>query len=182
MNSRILEFIAYGHPAPQGSKERGASGQLLEASRFLGAYPRRMSGKMIIGGSGWRRELFLAIMRARIERDWQTTDAPCAVSMLFAVERAAEPVPHARLYPAVPPDLDKLVRAVNDALTRAGVWRDDALCVETPYQAKFYADSDEPEPNRSPGGEFYRGREPLVEFGPFALPRPGVWCRIKKLT
>jgi crossover junction endodeoxyribonuclease RusA len=32
----------------------------------------------------------------------------------------------APLYPTVTPDLDKLVRAVCDALTDAGVWRDDS--------------------------------------------------------
>jgi Holliday junction resolvase RusA-like endonuclease len=36
--------------------------------------------------------------------------------------------PSAPDWPGVKPDLDKLIRAVFDALTVAGVWRDDALC------------------------------------------------------
>lgn len=42
--------------------------------------------------------------------------------------------------PAVKPDLDKLLRAVLDALSEAGAWRDDAQVVELGEVAKRYAD------------------------------------------
>jgi hypothetical protein len=44
-----------------------------------------------------------------------------------------------RPYPSVTPDLSKLVRAVEDALTDAGVWRDDALVVRYHELEKRYA-------------------------------------------
>jgi len=47
--------------------------------------------------------------------------------------------PSAPGWPAVPGDLDKFVRAVGDALTDAGVWRDDALVVAL-RAVKRYAD------------------------------------------
>jgi Holliday junction resolvase RusA-like endonuclease len=40
--------------------------------------------------------------------------------------------------PAGPPDLSKLVRAVEDALTDAGVWKDDAQVTDTSSR-KTYA-------------------------------------------
>jgi crossover junction endodeoxyribonuclease RusA len=44
----------------------------------------------------------------------------------------------APVYPKTAPDLDKLIRAVNDALTDAGVWRDDGQ-VALLHAAKRYA-------------------------------------------
>jgi Holliday junction resolvase RusA-like endonuclease len=44
----------------------------------------------------------------------------------------------APVWPAVKPDLDKLLRAVFDSLTTAGVWRDDSLAVVV-SGAKHYA-------------------------------------------
>ncbi len=51
--------------------------------------------------------------------------------------------PSAPIRPEGPPDLDKLLRSTNDALTDARVWRDDAqLCSLT--TDKEYAEADEP--------------------------------------
>ena len=45
----------------------------------------------------------------------------------------------APVHPSVAPDLDKLVRCVNDAITDAGLWRDDAQVVVI-AAAKRYID------------------------------------------
>jgi len=45
--------------------------------------------------------------------------------------------------PAKMPDLSKLVRATEDALTDAGLWRDDAQVVEISAM-KYWADSRPP--------------------------------------
>ena len=47
--------------------------------------------------------------------------------------------PDAPLYPTVAPDLDKLIRAINDSCTDAGLWHDDAQ-VASIIAAKRYAD------------------------------------------
>lgn len=132
-----LELVAYGRPAPQGSKQFGASGQAYEQSRYLGEHPRP-DGR---GGSGWRKDVYLAAQRARIAAKWRTVTMPCALSLAFWVARPKRPDPDRPWlddYPAGPPDVDKLARAVADCLTRAGVWADDALWVRTHQLDKGY--------------------------------------------
>lgn len=63
-------------------------------------------------------------------------DVPLSVGMVFLMAR---PKSVRRPYPCVTPDLSKLVRAVEDALTDAKVWRDDALVVRYHELAKVYA-------------------------------------------
>lgn len=63
-------------------------------------------------------------------------DVPLSVGMVFMIKR---PKSVRRPHPCVTPDLSKLVRAVEDALTDAGVWRDDALVVRYHELAKVYA-------------------------------------------
>lgn len=48
-----------------------------------------------------------------------------------------------RPYPIVPPDLDKLVRAVGDGIGQSGlIWGDDSQVVEI-IARKYYADDRE---------------------------------------
>jgi Holliday junction resolvase RusA-like endonuclease len=63
-------------------------------------------------------------------------DVPLSVGMVFLIERKKSV---RRPYPSVKPDLSKLVRAVEDALTDAKVWRDDALVVRYHELDKVYA-------------------------------------------
>ena len=53
---------------------------------------------------------------------------PVRVRMVFTLPRPA--AAKKREYPHTKPDLSKLVRATEDALTDAGVWEDDARVVE----------------------------------------------------
>ena len=63
-------------------------------------------------------------------------DGPLRLTVTFGLPR---PAGHygkkglrasARAYPTVKPDATKLIRCTEDALTEAGVWRDDAQVVE----------------------------------------------------
>jgi crossover junction endodeoxyribonuclease RusA len=111
---RQLIVIAHGTPRPQGSKTRGAAGAMREASKGL---------------PYWRDVVKLAAMRARAATGWETvTGVPVRVDQRFYLERPA--VPEHPDFPLGPPDQDKLARAVNDALTQAGVLADDALIVD----------------------------------------------------
>src|SRR5690606_41988758 len=79
-------------------------------------------------------------------------DDPLAVAMLFTrprTKRHDRPGRTAHLLkatapprPAGAPDLSKLARSTEDALTSAGVWRDDARGVEYRRLAKVYVGSD----------------------------------------
>lgn len=59
---------------------------------------------------------------------------PVAVALVFTLER---PKTVKRALPHVAPDLDKLQRSVLDALTTAGVWKDDGQ-VTTISARKIY--------------------------------------------
>lgn len=54
--------------------------------------------------------------------------------------KAGNLLPSAPRYHTVKPDLSKLVRAIEDSLTDAGVWRDDNQVAIT-HSSKNYADS-----------------------------------------
>ena len=120
----MLNIRVFGRPAPQGSKSKGGAGQMLEASRFL---------------APWRAAVRLAAMRARSDAGHETLRGPCGVAMIFWMARPKDP--KYENYPAGKPDSDKLARAVDDALTMAGVWVDDALAVEV-HVYKRWEDGD----------------------------------------
>lgn len=110
---QYMSFVVFGRPAPQGSKDQDAAGNMFEASRFLPA---------------WRDKVKLGALRARSEHRWDTTDAAVAVDLLFALRRPARTL-HTD-YPGGQPDSDKLARAVLDMLTQAGVYVDDSRVVD----------------------------------------------------
>jgi Holliday junction resolvase RusA-like endonuclease len=61
-------------------------------------------------------------------------DEPLAVFLEFYLER---PKTVKRLFPAVKPDLDKLVRAVFDGITDGRAWHDDSQVIAV-YASKHY--------------------------------------------
>ena len=110
----MLDFFVEGTPVPQGSKNvyvRGGRAVLVDAN------PRLKS---------WRAAVRAAAEEAIAGEGWETLDEPCRVYLGFTMPRPQRPRWDV---PAVKPDLDKLTRAVLDALTDAGVWRDDSRVV-----------------------------------------------------
>jgi Holliday junction resolvase RusA-like endonuclease len=104
-NRLLLRFVASGIPRPQGSK-RIVRGRMIESAR---------------GHADWRRTVAMAAMAARQEREGEwPIERPVRVSIDFLVPGR----PDAR------PDIDKLSRAILDALTEAGVLRDDSQVIE----------------------------------------------------
>lgn len=109
--SRHLRVLVHGAPATQGSKKafiRGKKVVLVEMDDKLPA---------------WRAAVEAAA-RLAAGPGWQPMEA--AVSIAGEVRLLK---PRTTKYPDAPlgpPDLDKLQRALGDALTKAGVIRDDA--------------------------------------------------------
>ena len=102
-----------GNPVPQGSKRaivRGGKAVLIEQLE-----------KTL---KPWRRLVTLEARRQYAGREKLV--GPLVVRMVFSMPR---PKSVRRMYPSVAPDLDKLTRAVGDALTDAGVWGDDGQVV-----------------------------------------------------
>lgn len=122
----MLDFFVEGAPVPQGSKTgyvRGGRAVLVDANRRL---------------KPWRAQVRATAEAAMQRAGWETLDEPCRAYLGFTMPRPKRPRWRA---PAVKPDLDKLTRAVFDALTDAGVWRDDSrvVCMEV---TKKYEDED----------------------------------------
>lgn len=139
-------FTVYGEAAPQGSKKfvgmvEGKRGQqiprLVESSKEL---------------TRWRETV-----RKQAWAEWHgkaPLDAPLVVIMTFTLPKPASAPKTRRSWPMRKPDASKLARAVEDSLTDAGVFADDARIVDLIARKRF----------------------PLE--GADALERPGVLVRI----
>lgn len=119
-----------GIPAPQGSKRHVGNGRMIESSKHVGP---------------WRERVALAAYSACP----QPILGALRVSLLFTMPR---PKSHYRTgrnshllreaapdYPTGKPDVDKLARAILDALT--GVWWDDDSRVVSLGAVKVYGTS-----------------------------------------
>lgn len=112
-----------GVPIPQGSKSVArATGRTYDANPKL---------------RPWRKHVADTVAAWRLITQQQTYTVPVAANLAFVLPR---PKGHWRTgrnahllrdsaprHPGVKPDLDKLVRAIFDALTTAQLWTDDAL-------------------------------------------------------
>lgn len=116
----MIRITVYGNPAPQGSKSfKGMSNAghaiLVESSKAV--KPWRMDVKaaaMLVTGSGPR----------------PTISGPVSVKMIFTIKKPASAPKTKMTWPDRMPDLSKLVRSTEDALTEMLVWEDDARVVE----------------------------------------------------
>jgi crossover junction endodeoxyribonuclease RusA len=113
MSRQELYFTAFGTPRPQGSKRHVGKGILIEASDV----------------KPWRKAIADAVFRAWVATgDDRSFDEPVVVWATFLI---AKPKTVKRLLPSVPPDLDKLCRALGDALSiDSGALKDDSLIVK----------------------------------------------------
>jgi len=114
-----LEFWAPGRPAPQGSKRHVGNGRMLEMSKYV---------------KPWRTAVEAAALAAK-PAGWVPFDEPLWLRVAFYIPRPARPKFDR---PATSPDLSKLVRATEDAITTAGVWVDDSRVVST-LSEEFWA-------------------------------------------
>lgn len=89
----------------------------------------------------WRNAVVFAALDL-IGDDWTPIDEPVELTVIFYLPRPKSVLN--RSFPAVMPDLDKLVRAVGDSLTNAGIIIDDSRII-TITAKKLYAD------DRGPG-------------------------------
>jgi Holliday junction resolvase RusA-like endonuclease len=84
----------------------------------------------------WRNAVVFAALDL-ITEDWTPIDEPVELSVIFYLTRPKTVLD--RPLPSVMPDLDKLIRAVADSLTDAGIYEDDSRIVRI-TAAKVYAD------------------------------------------
>jgi Holliday junction resolvase RusA-like endonuclease len=168
----LLRFSVRDAPAPQGSKHGRPIYRGKGADReFTGKVAQVESSKKV---GPWREAVRGEAVRA-LSRQGVTTpfDVPIWVEVTFTVRRPKKhflPANSRRPEPVLRDDapdyptgrtgdLDKLERAVMDALTAAGVWPDDSVVVDMTSRKRY------------PGTH------------PHALPVPGahirIWYRVK---
>lgn len=118
-------IVVYGSPAPQGSKKfvgmAGGHGQMVESSKKV---------------KPWRQDVKDAALKARAGA--APLDCPLRVSMIFTVPKPSSAPKMRRTFPMRKPDVSKLARSTEDALTDAGIWIDDARVVEYARLAKVF--------------------------------------------
>jgi crossover junction endodeoxyribonuclease RusA len=110
----MLKFTVPGKPAPQGSKRHVGRGIMVESSREVGP---------------WRERIALAARNATLDADIAPFSGAVVVDLSFTMPRPKS-TPKSYTPAAVKrPDVDKLTRAVLDALTGT-VIADDSQVVE----------------------------------------------------
>lgn len=117
-----LTFRIDGAAIPQGS-HRVFGGRIVDSNKQLKA---------------WRSKATFAAVHAVAGRP--PFDEAVYILLDFYLPR---PRTVRRHRPTVRPDLDKLVRAVGDAMTDAKVWTDDSLVVSC-HSAKWYCGDEGP--------------------------------------
>jgi crossover junction endodeoxyribonuclease RusA len=140
----ILEFIVRGMPAPQGSKRyvgqsKAGRGIMIESSAKV---------------RPWREAVRYAAVTVGLQA---MLDGPLRLDVVFTLPKPASAPKRRQTWPMRKPDLSKLIRSTEDAMTDAGLWRDDAQVVEV-MAAKRYP------------GE-----------GEHALAAPGAWVRVSRV-
>jgi len=120
----MTTITVYGIPAPQGSKKfvgmsKKGRGILVESSAKV---------------KPWRQAVTIAAVEAGAR-----VVGPVSVSMTFTLPRPA--AAKKRAHHATKPDLSKLVRSTEDAITDSGVWEDDSRVCRT-VSEKLYVGSD----------------------------------------
>lgn len=114
------EATVMGIPRPQGSKRMVGNGRFIESNADV-LVP-------------WRDSVASALAEA-LPAGWDPEGA-FSVTAVFTWSHLKT---RRRRYKASPPDIDKLLRAVLDAGTYAGAWRDDGAVVEI-RAVKVYAE------------------------------------------
>ncbi len=134
-------FVA-GKPAPQGSKHPRAIYKGKGAQReFTGKVAVEESSKQV---GPWRESVRSACLDDTGRPLRRFNEGIAVVAQLLFVMPRVTSMPKTRaIHHIKKPDIDKLTRAIFDALTSAGVWHDDAQVVST-SQMKRYAGIGEP--------------------------------------
>lgn len=144
MSAPSLTITVHGKPAPQGSKRHVGRGVMVESSKKV---------------APWREAVKEAALRALEVRSagccesraLHRLDGPVALELTFCFDKPASAPKRRTTWPIKRStfDIDKLQRSTFDALTDAGVFRDDSQVVDV-TASKVYTD-DLASPLRVPG-------------------------------
>jgi Holliday junction resolvase RusA-like endonuclease len=122
----VIQIRVFGNPASQGSKRflglKGGKGIMIESCARV---------------KSWREAVKSAALdelekgTLSIERHCNgAIIGPVSMEITFTLPKPKSAPKGRRTWPDKKPDLSKLVRAVEDSLTDAGAWEDDARVVK----------------------------------------------------
>lgn len=100
-----IALVVYGYPAPQGSKKHIGGGRLVETSKAL---------------APWRNAIRQEVKKAILAKgpDWDgPIEEPVLIEVVFTFPHSAASKKRGDMYYQNMPDLDKLQRAVGDAIS-----------------------------------------------------------------
>lgn len=123
----MIQFIVHGVPAPQGSKRHVGRGILVESSKKV---------------APWREAVKWGAIKAMAGRP--AMDGPIYASISFwftppkSAKKGAQPTTRGT------GDLDKLLRSTFDAITDAGMIRDDSQIVRVMASKAYITDGAPP--------------------------------------
>jgi crossover junction endodeoxyribonuclease RusA len=120
----VTTFTVFGTPVPKGSMK----------SFWKPGMKRAVITHDNKNTRPWQEAVVDAARVAVGERP--PIEEPVELELLFLLPRPKS-APRRVTQPGKKPDLDKLVRCVKDGLTRAGVYRDDALVIRTVTEKHF---------------------------------------------
>jgi len=128
--AEIIAFTVLGEPTPEGSTR----------AYYIKALDRTVTTHQNKKGlQAWRSRVATEAQRALEGRDWKCDSGSAySVEVDFVLSRPPSVPEHRRKRPTVKPDIDKLVRAVNDALT--GILFTDDCQVISMTMSKDYSD------------------------------------------
>lgn len=127
-------IVVYGSPAPQGSK--AFKGTFVGKDGRTHGIMAESSKKV----KPWREDVKAAALLARDGRP--PLDGALIVRMVFTLPKPASSPKSRRSWPMRKPDVSKLARSTEDALTDAGIWADDARIVEYGRLCKVFPGED----------------------------------------
>jgi Holliday junction resolvase RusA-like endonuclease len=122
----MIQVFVPSAPQPQGSKvafNRGGRCVLVESNKKLPAWRKLVTEKLEAANAGCEPMI-----------------GEISLQVIFFMPR---PKSVTRLFPTVKPDIDKLIRAINDSATDAGIIEDDSQIIEI-VAYKFYEDEQNP--------------------------------------
>lgn len=122
-----VSFDVAGIPAPQGSKRHVGGGRMIESSKKV---------------KPWRKAVY-ETARACLPTDFEPLDGPLVADFVFTMPKGTT-LPRWRDWHDKVPDLSKLARSTEDALTGV-VWADDARVTAYRRLEKRYLGSSDPD-------------------------------------
>jgi len=133
----LFSLIVLGLPAPQGSKTPTGA---MRRTKTGGLTPvLRESSKKV---KPWREAVqAAALLEVGKRQSWSLLDEPLIAEMVFTMPKPVSAPKTRRTWPMRQPDLSKLCRSTEDALTKI-VWADDARVIEYARLAKVYPRED----------------------------------------